>query len=165
MSETKFETHTGGCLCGAVRYEGGELLGAGYCHCRLCQRALGNVFFAFVQFPRDSFLITRGEPRWFQSSKPMERGFCAECGAPLFTRYQIGEFSDWIGVTIGSLDAPEAVTPQGHFGTESMLPWLEIADDLPRGSYPENFIEKYLADDHANTGRRSTGLRFGESQD
>jgi len=163
-AESGNPTYTGGCLCGAVRYEGGELWGAAYCHCRICQKSVGNAFSAFAQFPRDSFRLTHGEPRWYRSSELGERGFCAECGTPLFVRYLTAEFSDWIVALIGSLDHPETVAPRRHFGAESMLPWLEIVDDLPRDSYPENFIEECVAHDRVNLDRRPSGFQIGANR-
>ena len=43
---------TGGCLCGAVRYEVSQLPDddVGYCHCRMCQKATGALFGYFVIF-------------------------------------------------------------------------------------------------------------------
>ncbi len=36
---------TGGCLCGAVRYEANELPSKGVvCHCHVCQRTTGSAF-------------------------------------------------------------------------------------------------------------------------
>ncbi len=164
MSETKIEPYTGGCLCGAVRYEGREFQGAAYCHCRMCQQAAGGPFYAFAQFARDSFRIT-GEPKWYRSSEIMDRGFCAACGTPLFVKYRIAKWSDWLIASIGSLDHPEAVPPQRHYGSESMIPWLEIADGLPRESYAERFIEKLLADDRANPDQGSAGFRVDALED
>ncbi len=49
MSDTTLNDATGGCQCGAVRYRVTEPLGsAGICHCRMCQRAAGNVFAPLV---------------------------------------------------------------------------------------------------------------------
>ncbi|MEE8274940.1 MAG: GFA family protein [Alphaproteobacteria bacterium] len=67
---------TGGCLCGAIRYEATETPhDAGYCHCRTCQKAYGNVFTVGAAFPKDRFRFTRGEPRLYRSSEIAERGF------------------------------------------------------------------------------------------
>ena len=78
------ETWTGGCQCGAVRY---ELLqkpdGAHICHCRMCQKAFGNFFAALAGVPRDKFRVTRGTVSNFKSSADVQRGFCRECGTPL----------------------------------------------------------------------------------
>jgi hypothetical protein len=54
------------------------------------------------------FSITRGEPAWFHSSDPVRRGFCRDCGTPLF--FDTLE-SDGIAVTLGSLDDPAAFPP------------------------------------------------------
>jgi hypothetical protein len=40
--------------------------------------------------------------------------------------------SDWIAVSIGSLDQPEAVQPKMHWGIESQVSWLSADDGLPR---------------------------------
>ena len=77
-------THTGGCQCGAVRYRITAPLAAGdICHCRMCQKAGGNLFGAFVSAPFDKLIWTRGTPKAFKSSAIVERGFCAECGTNL----------------------------------------------------------------------------------
>lgn len=125
---------SGGCLCGAVRYEAGvPPERAHYCHCRMCQKAFGNVFAMFADFPTDEFRVTRGEPKFYKSSAWAERGFCADCGTPLMFRYLTpGPLSGRIGVSIGSLDHPEDAPPEHHWGIESQVPWLAIDDGLPR---------------------------------
>ena len=96
---------TGGCQCGAVRYElTARPRGASICHCRMCQKAGGAPFMAFTGGVRqEHFVFTRGEPAIYRSSEIAERGFCAFCGTPLTYRL-IGR--DRISVTIGSLDQP-----------------------------------------------------------
>ena len=140
MSE---EVLTGGCLCGAVRYEVREpLSGSIYCHCRICQRALGGAFSLAVPCARRGFRLLCGSPRYFESSKIVQRGFCGDCGTPLFYEPTVQAWSDWLGIWLGTFDHPEALPPEIHHGTESQLPWIEIADDLPRSAYPEDFIEQ-----------------------
>lgn len=129
MSE-RAATITGGCLCGAIRYEASvPLTDVHYCHCRMCQKAFGNLFGVFGSVPRAALRFTAGSPKLYPSSPFAERGFCAACGTPLTFRYLK---SDWIAVSIGSLDRPEAVRPEIHWGIESQVPWLAINDDLPR---------------------------------
>jgi hypothetical protein len=125
---------TGGCLCGAVRYESSDPpVDVCYCHCRMCQRSSGNAFGMFASFRRDAFRFTRGEPKLYKSSAFAERGFCAECGTPLIFRYvTLGPLSEEIAVSLGSLDHPEDASPKSHWGIESQMPWLAIHDDLPR---------------------------------
>lgn len=121
---------TGGCLCGAVRYEATEPpTGVGYCHCRLCQRATGAPHWLGAMIPVNAFRFTRGAPKFYKSSAWAERGFCAECGSPLIFR----DGTATHGVMVGTLDHPEDWPPTtAHSGMESRIPWDTIHDDLPR---------------------------------
>jgi hypothetical protein len=120
---------TGGCQCGAVRYAlYAEPTGAHLCHCRMCQKAVGNVFAALAPVKAKDFAWTRGSPSFYKSSSIAERGFCAQCGTPLSFSY-IG--SDEMDVTIGSLDHPDQAAPGTHYGVESRVAWLKMADGLP----------------------------------
>ena len=120
---------TGGCQCGAVRYALHAVPGnTHFCHCRMCQRAVGGPFAAFTGLPRAQIEWTRGEPAFFQSSSVAKRGFCRDCGTPLSFAY---DRSDRFSVTIGSLDHPETVPIARHYGVESKMPWLKLCDGLP----------------------------------
>lgn len=124
----------GGCLCGAVRYRiEAEPDHAGYCHCRMCQRASAAPAVPWLTVRSEALAWTRGEPAVYRSSAKAERLFCARCGSQLVFR----EFAEpeWLDVTLASLDDPAAVRPEHHIWTSSRIPWFEIADDLPR--YPE----------------------------
>lgn len=124
--------HSGGCQCGAIRYRiAGELGYPHLCHCRMCQKAGGNLFMAFAGTRAQDFLVMRGEPRWFQSSEPCGRGFCEQCGTPLFFRTK---GSPYISVTIGSLDKPEAAVPVSQDGIESRLSYFTQLFDLPENA-------------------------------
>jgi hypothetical protein len=121
---------TGGCLCGAVRYESSEPpVEVAYCHCRRCQRAYGNPFGVFAFISVTAFKITRGEPKYYWSSAWAKRGFCAECGTPLVFR----DSTQNIGILVSTLDHPEDWPPTlCHSGMESRIEWDKIGDDLPR---------------------------------
>src|SRR5688500_4626546 len=113
---------SGGCQCGAVRYHATAVMdNAHICHCRMCQKAVGNLFAALVGVPRDALTWTRGAPARFGSSEHVDRGFCASCGTPLF--YDNHE-SPRITITIGSLDRPELIEPGHQDGTEARLPYF-----------------------------------------
>lgn len=128
---------TGGCQCGAARYRlDAKPDGAVICHCRMCQKASGGPFMAFCGVPVSSFALTRGSISRFQSSDIAERGFCASCGTPLTYRVM---GSERIGVSLGSLDNPNAVEPEEQLGTESRVLWL--AESLSR---PEASIAGWL---------------------
>ncbi|MCH7778371.1 MAG: GFA family protein, partial [Gemmatimonadetes bacterium] len=127
------ETWRGGCLCGAVTYESNASpvkKNSGYCHCRMCQKAYGNGFTAFIGFPAESFRITRGEPTIYRSSNVGERGFCARCGSPLIMRYTSLPESVW--VYVGTMDRAREMERymDSHVCIESEIPWLTIHDDL-----------------------------------
>jgi len=120
---------TGGCQCGAVRY---QLLTppehASICHCRMCQRASGQPFMAFARVKNENLRWTRGGPSVFESSNIVERGFCNACGTPLtYRRLE----SNTVSVTIGSLDDPERARPVLQFGIEGKLSWTGGLDALP----------------------------------
>jgi len=120
---------TGGCQCGAVRYALYRLPQEGdICHCRMCQKAVGNLFAAYAQVPMEHFAWTRGQPALFKSSSAAERTFCKTCGTPLSFRYIA---KGHISVLVGSLDEPERAKPTSQFGIESRIPWLEDALRLP----------------------------------
>ena len=88
MSETA--SHSGGCLCGAVRLTiAAEPMLARLCWCRLCQSLAAGTATVNVVFPSDKVAI-EGDLRWYESTAEsgnlMERGFCPSCGTPLFSR-------------------------------------------------------------------------------
>ncbi|HEV2546139.1 MAG TPA: GFA family protein [Stellaceae bacterium] len=120
---------TGGCLCGAVRYRTGGMIRAGYCHCRMCQKASGAPVVAWAVVPRDSFAFTQGTPVEYRSSTNASRLFCGTCGSPLiFREHDSGE----LDINLATLDEPERVVPSYHIYTASQQPWLHIADEAPR---------------------------------
>lgn len=134
MSETEIELLetpiTGGCQCGAVRYAlRMQPQGVHFCHCRMCQRAVGNVFATLAPVHKNQIEWTTQPPDFFESSSVARRGFCPRCGTPLTFAYND---SKWICVTVGSLDDPAQVEPSVHYGIESQIHWLAINDELPR---------------------------------
>ncbi len=140
------ETWTGGCLCGAVTYESDASpvkKNSGYCHCRMCQKAYGNGFTAFIGFPAESFRITRGEPTIYRSSNVGERGFCGRCGSPVIMRYASLPESVW--VYVGTMDRAAEMEHYmtSHVCIEGEIPWLTIHDDLPRERSDE--VETYAS--------------------
>ncbi len=128
MNEESIE---GGCLCGAVRYRvSGTPYDVTHCHCTLCRRASGAPFVSWASFRSVYFSFTTGEPSRFVSSTKAVRTFCHQCGTPL--TFQLHEKPEELDVTICSMDTPEQVAPQDHTWTRSQLPWIRLADGLPR---------------------------------
>lgn len=119
---------TGGCQCGKVRYELAAVPVTEFCHCRMCQKASGNVFAALSMIKKAEFTVTQGEVALYESSNVAKRGFCRDCGTPLTFAFND---RDRMEVTTGSLDHPEDFPIAEHFGVESRLPWLKLCDGLP----------------------------------
>lgn len=144
---------TGGCQCGAVRYEfHAPLENSHVCHCRMCQRATGGLFAALVGGSPDNFAWTRGQPAFFASSNLARRGFCGKCGTPLSFQYQ--HEGARIYTTVGSLDHPEQVKLEKQVGVESKLPWVEFCERLPAertDNTPEDteFLAKMRKNQHS----------------
>jgi len=125
---------TGGCLCGAVRYEAfGNRRNSLLCHCRMCQRASGAPFLALFFVESDKLKVTQGELRVYRFSARADRLLCADCGSPLFL--QRHNQSHTRGIFVGSLDDPNSFRPELHVCVSSSMSWLDINDDAPR--YPE----------------------------
>jgi hypothetical protein len=137
------EVWTGGCQCGAVRYRvDGALSNASICHCRMCQKASGNLFGAFAATPLVAFTWTRGAPAVFKASEAAERGFCIACGTGLYFKYSD---KPRLSVAIGSLDAPRALTIERQYGIEGRIAPLDALhalagsvteDDIPAADLP-----------------------------
>ena len=124
---------TGRCLCGAVKYEiTAPAIGTGFCHCRMCQRAIGAPVQAWAAFPIEAVRFTHGDPKYHRSSLIAKRGFCANCGTSLVLRPLKPKASKFLVICITSLDKPEDFAPTWHAGIESQMPWLDVHDSLPR---------------------------------
>ena len=122
---------TGGCSCGAVRYEArGACSNSMICHCRSCRRAAGAPVVAWVTFPKSAFRFTRGLPAELRSSAPVVRTFCGACGTPLTYRHE--SYAEAIDITTCSLDEPERFPPTHHSWLSHDLPWVRFGDGLPQ---------------------------------
>jgi hypothetical protein len=131
--------YTGGCLCGALRYEAkGEPVFTGHCYCADCQKASGSGFIPFMGFAASAVRFT-GEARQFRSraanGNEAVRNFCPVCSGLVFG----GEIGKTASFTIyaGSLDDPSAFDPKVAIFARSRPPWamippgLKVFDRLP----------------------------------
>ena len=126
--------YTGGCLCGALRYDGaGEPAFSGNCHCADCRRVSGGAFAPAMMFPEGALTVS-GTPRWFRSlgdsGRWIERGFCAECGSQLFTRLEA--MPGMLAIKAGSLDDASRYQPVLDFYVASAPPWDHMNPALPK---------------------------------
>ena len=129
---------TGGCLCGAVRYEAAaQPFHETVCHCADCRRAVGAASVAWLTVPRAALRFVRGTPAAYLSSPGVLRRFCATCGTSL--TWESEQTAGEVDVTICSLDDPAAVPPRDHVRTAARVPWDALCDGLPAfpGSRPQ----------------------------
>ncbi|NVO54294.1 GFA family protein [Rhodobacteraceae bacterium B1Z28] len=105
---------TGGCRCGRVRFAAsGRPLRVGLCHCLDCRKHHGALFYAAAVFSQDAVEIG-GDPSSYAG-----RFFCPNCGSPVFA-----QSGDEIEVHLGSLDAPDQLTPTYESWTIRREAWL-----------------------------------------
>src|ERR1043165_5855244 len=105
---------TGGCMCGAVRYElKSEPFDCGYCHCRTCQLNSGAPAMAFASVRRGDWVAREGgqKIRTIRPSNFGHRASCADCGTPLYV--EVDHQPDTTDFSIVTLDNPEA-EPEFH---------------------------------------------------
>ena len=122
---------SGGCCCGAVRYETTEhVFHATICHCATCRRSAGAPSVAWFSVHLSDFDIISGSLASYQSSLHVTRGFCAECGTQL--TYQRDDCPSEIDITLCSLDDPEITRPDDHTFVDFRLSWMVPGDDLPQ---------------------------------
>ncbi|MAZ17345.1 MAG: aldehyde-activating protein [Ahrensia sp.] len=144
------EPITGGCQCGAVRYRAEtELTNPHLCHCRMCQKAAGNYFMPLAGAPRERIVVTRGEPGWFHSSDIVRRGFCRDCGTPLFFDPLD---SDPLLIVLGSLDDPSRYRPVSEDSVESRVPfvaeWVDTRQKTTENDFTAEEMERIRLSNH-----------------
>ena len=127
--------HTGQCACGSVKFEFDIDPGfVAVCHCLDCKRATGGEAATFFGVPESDFTVTSGTPKPFhytaQSGKGLDRNFCPDCGARLFTT-NLESFPGTVFVMLGSLDRPELIAPKLEMFTKRRLQWMKPLD-LPQ---------------------------------
>jgi hypothetical protein len=136
--------HTGGCLCGKVRFEIDELGPASYCHCTRCQRRTGGATSAQTRIDGSRLRILSGEDRLgsFRPERGFEKLFCGDCGSQLFSRNLAD--STQMSIRLGAFDDDPGVRPQWRQFVAYAADWEAIPDDgLPRydESKPGGFAE------------------------
>ena len=121
----------GGCLCGAVRYEGtGKSLKVVNCHCSMCRRHSGAAFLTYAAYPKKNICFSKGHPTSYRSSKDAVRGHCGNCGSPLTFVFDIDPDTIWLAG--GSFDFPNIIKPTEHWYVANKLTWLTLDDGLPQ---------------------------------
>jgi hypothetical protein len=124
--------YTGGCLCGALRYEAdGDPLFAGLCYCADCQKASGSAFIPFMGFA-NSAVRFNGPTRKYTSKaangRDTVRNSCPVCGSLVFGG-EVGR-TDWFTIYAGTLDDPCAFQPTIAIFARNRPVWAVIPPHL-----------------------------------
>jgi hypothetical protein len=120
---------TGGCLCGAVRYEiAAPFMSAGYCHCTRCQRRTGTAASAQGRIVPGSLRILQGEElvRAWKPEDGYSKCFCSTCGGALWSRNHEDEIAS---VRLGTVDGDPGIRPSYRMFTAYAAVWEPIPDD------------------------------------
>jgi hypothetical protein len=123
---------TGGCLCGALRYEAeGVPDYTGHCYCEDCRKASGSGFIPFIGFTASAVRF-QGQSLKFKSKaangREATRNSCPVCGSLVFG----GDVDKDTSFTIyaGTLDDPSLFHPAVAIFTRSRPDWAVIPSGL-----------------------------------
>ena len=122
---------SGGCLCGGVRFELAVAPhAAGYCHCTRCQGRTGAAASAQAFIDGDAFALVRGAELvhgWRHPDGGMEKCFCHDCGAHLFSRHP--DSASVRAIRMSAFDEDPGVRPSFRAFVAYAAPWEPIPDD------------------------------------
>jgi hypothetical protein len=126
--------HSGGCLCGGVRYEfEAEPLFTAVCHCRNCQKQAGSAFSIVVAIPAGALKITGDSLTHYKdmgddSGQPVLRWFCRGCGSPI--KSDLSSVPGVEFVKAGTLDDVGWLAPTVEVWCDSAQPWIRIESPM-----------------------------------
>jgi hypothetical protein len=121
---------TGGCLCGAVRYElSAPPVAAGYCHCTRCQRRTGTAAAPSALVAPGSLSVVAGAEhiREWHPDRGWSKAFCTRCGGALWSRNP--DAPDEYGVRMGTFDRDPGIRPAYRQHLASAVAWEPVPDD------------------------------------
>lgn len=122
---------TGHCLCGAVRFTcDASPSWQSHCHCESCRLATASGFTSFLGMADGHWRWTGTLPATYASSPGVRRDFCATCGTQM--AYRSVRFPGECHFYAATLDDPTAYAPSEHVHSGEQLPWIHLADALPR---------------------------------
>lgn len=126
-------TMTGGCMCGAVRYEtSGEPFSVAHCHCHSCRKHTGAPVVTLAGYTRKQVTFSGDKRTFYESSPGALRAYCKKCGTPLTWEGDGGDLGPIVELHLSTFDDPEALVPTAHAFYPERISWFDIADDLPR---------------------------------
>ncbi|MBI2800958.1 MAG: GFA family protein [Gammaproteobacteria bacterium] len=123
---------TGGCLCGAVRYEvTGEAREVFFCYCGQCRKAQGTPFVASVPVAVTDFRLMQGADalKGFRATPSKARYFCGHCGSPIYSQV---DGNNTVRIRAGTLDNRPSLQLKAHIYTADKASWYTINDPAPQ---------------------------------
>jgi hypothetical protein len=147
--------YTGRCECGAITYEFNTVPDfVADCYCKDCQRSSGGVMASYFSVAEDDFKLLSGDPRSYayvaDSGNTLERNFCPDCGARVFTN-KLSGFPGTVFVMLGSLDDPETVRPPiTEIFTARRISWAKPLDVPQHWARPD--VDEGIARQHMPGG-------------
>jgi len=124
-------TVTGGCHCGAIRYEAtGDPQHHALCHCIDCRKSAGAPMVGWAAWPEGAVKIVKGAPATYESSEHGRRQFCAACGTGLFY-VNAQALPGVVDIQSGTFDDFAALPAQVHIQTADRVAWMKDAHTLP----------------------------------
>ncbi len=127
------KTYSGGCMCGAVRYEAsGEPFSVTHCHCHSCRKHNGGPVVTLAGFTSGQVAFSGTERKIYESSPGVGRAFCGNCGTPLTWEGDGGDLGPIVEFHISTFDNPDVLVPSSHSFHSERIAWFDIADGLPR---------------------------------
>lgn len=125
--------YSGGCACGAVRYEtDADPIMAGHCQCTKCQTLSGAGHVTFAAFPAAAVKVTGQLVPWnytADSGNTATRNRCAVCGTQV-TGGTSG-MPDLMGLNLTTMDDASGITPGMVFFHSKAQPWDSVDPKLP----------------------------------
>ena len=122
---------TGGCQCGAVRYQAeGEPHYQVLCHCSDCRASAGAPAVGWTAFASDQVIVTQGIPKVYVGKTGSQRHFCPDCGTGLLFTNE-ATLPGITDVQTATLDSAAAEKPQVQVQCADRLPWMEQLGDYP----------------------------------
>jgi len=147
---------SGGCLCGAIRFEVSRFVGPfELCHCSRCRKASGSAFAAMIGVRAEDVSLLSGREEIRRYAAPVQKhppgfrtAFCGRCGSPM-PGFEAED--DRFEIPAGLLDDDPSLRPDRHIFVECGSAWYEIGDDLPQLTKGDVIRMRVAAfDRHAN---------------
>jgi hypothetical protein len=136
------KAYTGGCACGAIRYEiAGEPVFSNDCQCRQCQQESGTGHQSHLTFRRADVKLTGEASHWDMvgdSGNLKTRSFCPTCGSPVYLTFSA--MPEFFAVRAASLDDPSRYRPQvltyaaRGYAWDHVDPMLQRFEGMPPGT-------------------------------